>query len=200
MLIRLIALAVLCLSASMAYEVQAQTALSADDIVQGLKPKPRTRGIGGAGGLSADQSQFVGSLKSRTRGISIEEREQLSTIVTAAALPAIDFEVRFALNSTRLEQPAIETLIKLGMALKSPDLETATFLISGHTDARGARESNQKLSEERAAAVRAFLVSNFAIPADRLIAVGYGQEKLKNATDAYADENRRVGVVNLGKT
>lgn len=180
--------------------VRAQVDLTAEEIVQSLKPKVRTRSIGGSGGLNADQSQFIQGLKTRTRGITIEEREQISTIVTMAALPAIDFEVRFALNSARLEQPAIETLIRLGTALRSPELSNATFLISGHTDARGSRDYNQKLSEERAAAVKTFLVSNFSIPGDRLIPVGYGQEKPKNASDLYADENRRVGVVNLGKT
>ncbi len=180
-------------------DLRAQTAPTAEEIVQSLKPKVRTRSIGGSSGLSPDQRQFIQGLTARTRGITIEEREQISTIVTAAALPAIDFEVRFALNSARLEQPAIETLIRLGTALRSPELGSATFLISGHTDARGGRDYNQKLSEERATAVKSFLTSNFSIPADRLIAVGYGQEKPKNMNDIFADENRRVGIVNLGR-
>jgi len=199
MLLRSLLIASMGLALLPSPQAKAQSAPTAEEIVQSLKPKVRTRSIGGSGGLNADQSQFIQGLKTRTRGITIEEREQLSTIVTAAALPAIDFEVRFALNSARLERPAIETLIGLGMALKSPELGSGTFLISGHTDARGGRDYNQKLSEERATAVKTFLVSNFSIPADSLIAVGYGQEKPKNTADHFADENRRVSVVNLGR-
>lgn len=71
----------------------------------------------------------------------------------------------------------------------------ANFSIDGHTDSVGSSKSNQLLSERRANAVRDFLIAN-GINADRLTAVGYGEEKPidDNATRAGRANNRRVEV------
>ena len=56
---------------------------------------------------------------------------------------------------------------------------------------------NQDLSERRADAVKRFLSEKFGIEATKLISVGYGKNRLKNSSDPYAAENRRVQIVNL---
>jgi outer membrane protein OmpA-like peptidoglycan-associated protein len=178
--------------------ILAQDNVTTDDIIQSLKPKPRTRGLG-APTLSADDAAFLNKVKHQTRGLTIEERIQITTIVSTAVLPAIDLEVNFAFNSATLEPSAVLTLQKLGAALQSEQLANASFLIAGHTDARGAKDYNQKLSEARAQTVKTFLAGNFHITPDQLLAVGYGQEQLKNTADPFADENRRVKIINLGK-
>ena len=139
--------------------VLAQQAISTDEIIQSLKPKARTRGL--APSLPSEDAAFIEKLKRTTRGLTVEERTQLSTIVSSAALPSIDLEVTFALNSATLAPTAVETLRKLGAALKSEELSDTSFLIAGHTDARGTRDYNQKLSEERARTVKSFLSENF---------------------------------------
>ncbi|MBF0626444.1 MAG: OmpA family protein [Magnetococcales bacterium] len=65
--------------------------------------------------------------------------------------------------------------------------------IHGHTDARGAPEFNQKLSEKRAGAVLTHLVAR-GIPASRLSAHGHGlgQPVASNDTDEGRAVNRRV--------
>jgi len=187
------------LAASLSGErVIAQQAISTDEIIQSLKPKVRTRGEA-APSLKGEDAAFVERIKHTTRGLTVEERTQLSDIVSKAALPSIDLEVTFSLNSAKLEPSAIETLQKLGAALKANELSNASFLIAGHTDARGTRDYNQKLSEDRARVVKSFLSANFQVPTERLISVGYGQEQLKNQADPFADENRRVKIINLGK-
>jgi hypothetical protein len=45
--------------------------------------------------------------------------------------------------------------------------------------------------------VREFLIKKFEIAPDQLVAVGFGEEQLKNADDPDAGENRRVQVVNM---
>jgi outer membrane protein OmpA-like peptidoglycan-associated protein len=82
-------------------------------------------------------------------------------------------------------------------ALSSDQLKTSSFLIGGHTDAKGAPDYNQRLSEARATAVKAFLAGNFQVNPQQLISVGYGEEDLKNPNDPQAAENRRVTIVNL---
>jgi|GEM_PF-5973074 len=65
--------------------------------------------------------------------------------------------------------------------------------ISGHTDNVGDAAANQKLSEERANAVRNYLVGK-GVPADSLTAVGYGQDKpaYDNNTEEGRSKNRRI--------
>jgi OmpA-OmpF porin, OOP family len=64
--------------------------------------------------------------------------------------------------------------------------------IEGHTDNTGKAERNQTLSEERAAAVKAYLVSK-GISESRLVAAGYGQDRpvADNKTAAGRAQNRR---------
>lgn len=68
--------------------------------------------------------------------------------------------------------------------------------INGHTDNQGNADKNQKLSEDRAAAVKAYLVKN-GIEESRLTSAGYGQDKPvdTNKTAAGRAKNRRVEFV-----
>lgn len=68
--------------------------------------------------------------------------------------------------------------------------------IGGHTDNKGGVAANKKLSQARAGSVRAYLVSQFPILANSLVAVGYGssQPKTDNATEEAREQNRRVEI------
>ncbi len=129
------------------------------------------------------------------RGLSSGERQQVAAI--AKARPAIDLEIYFEFNSAEISPKAVPTLLELGRALSSNALAGTRFLVGGHTDSKGGSAYNQKLSEQRAAAIRRFLVSQFKVDEARLLAVGFGKEQLKNTADPFASENRRVQVVNL---
>ena len=65
--------------------------------------------------------------------------------------------------------------------------------ISGHTDNVGSNSSNQKLSQRRADAVKAWLVAKGIAP-DRISAVGYGEEspRVANDTESNRRMNRRI--------
>src|SRR5262249_7591551 len=75
-----------------------------DQIVNALTPskKPLTRGlsIGGEAAKPVDpaQAKFVSSLRGRTRGLNLNEREELATI--AKDKPNIDLEITFDYNSS----------------------------------------------------------------------------------------------------
>ncbi|MBC5837327.1 OmpA family protein [Flavobacterium muglaense] len=71
----------------------------------------------------------------------------------------------------------------------------SNFMIEGHTDSDGSNELNQSLSENRASAVRNYLVEK-GINADRLKSTGYGETKpiASNKTAKGKAENRRVEV------
>lgn len=67
--------------------------------------------------------------------------------------------------------------------------------VAGHTDNVGAKEGNQKLSEERANVVRNYLIKK-GIAADRVTAKGYGdtQPVASNETETGKQKNRRTEV------
>ncbi len=74
--------------------------------------------------------------------------------------------------------------------------EIAKVRIEGHTDDQGADDTNMTLSQERADAVRAYLVSK-GIDMARLDAVGYGESRpsAEGKTSSAREQNRRVEFV-----
>ena len=70
---------------------------------------------------------------------------------------------------------------------------TAKFSIEGHTDDSGSVAFNQTLSENRASAVKNYLIEN-GISADRLTSAGYGKSRPIDKTKAGKANNRRVEV------
>jgi outer membrane protein OmpA-like peptidoglycan-associated protein len=172
-----------------------------DQIVNALTPskKPLTRGlsIGGEEAKPADpaQAKFVSGLKGRTRGLNLNEREELATI--AKDKPNIDLEITFDYNSADISSKSLAAVQTLGRALTNPDLKGSTFVVAGHTDAAGGETYNQELSERRADAIKKYLIDNYRISSADLVTVGYGKSKLKDANQPMAEANRRVQVVNM---
>jgi outer membrane protein OmpA-like peptidoglycan-associated protein len=186
--------------AALVSEVAAQEAPSADAIIQALTPKPKTRSLSpDSSSISAEDKAFVESLATSSRSITVEERKKVVDVIEVASLPAIDLEIYFDFDSAGISPQAVPALVKLGQALTSEKLKGSIYLLGGHTDAKGSDDYNQSLSEKRAAAVRDFLEQSFGIPAQQLVAAGFGEEKLKNAGDPEAAENRRVQVVRLSE-
>jgi outer membrane protein OmpA-like peptidoglycan-associated protein len=82
-------------------------------------------------------------------------------------------EIRFAPGSDRINQSSSAVLRELAQALTA---NPGVFLIESHTDPSSDAESAQLLSERRATAVKAWLVSE-GVAAGRLLAVGYGSSR-----------------------
>lgn len=73
------------------------------------------------------------------------------------------------------------------------DYTSLRLEIGGHTDPAGDPQANRLLSQQRADAVRQYLISR-GVQAWRLMAVGYGSERprFNNATPQGRAQNRRV--------
>ncbi|WP_375466397.1 OmpA family protein [uncultured Methylobacterium sp.] len=171
---------------------------STDRILDALTPRFRNLSVGApapAARPSRDDA-FVDGLRGRpSYAVSAQERETLARLATGR--PQIDLTIEFDRGSDALRGTALTTAGNLGRALTSERMRGQTFLIAGHTDAKGSEATNQTLSERRADALKRYLVVTFGIPAANLITVGYGKTHLKTATDPNSRENRRVQVVNM---
>ena len=171
---------------------------SAEQIIKALKPQRTTRSLSTSpadAARAAEEARIVNGLRNRpTRSLSSVEREQITSITSQK--PSIDLEITFEFNSATIGPNAMPQVTALGEALTSADLKDRTFVVAGHTDAKGGDAYNQDLSERRADAVKRFLAEKYKIDASNLVTVGYGKAQLKNSASPLAGENRRVQVVN----
>jgi outer membrane protein OmpA-like peptidoglycan-associated protein len=106
-------------------------------------------------------------------------------------------DVLFDFGKYTLKPEAREKLAKVsGILLAYPNLK---LQVEGYTDNIGSDDYNQKLSEERADAVRDYLVSQSVSDAN-ISAAGYGKSNpiADNSTNAGRAQNRRVQMVVSG--
>lgn len=103
--------------------------------------------------------------------------------------------ILFATGKAVLQPESRPVLKEIAATLKEHgDLK---ILIEGHTDNVGGAAANLALSDARAAAVKAALVADFAIGAERITTKGLGDTKpaVPNTTAEGRAQNRRVEVV-----
>lgn len=104
-------------------------------------------------------------------------------------------KVFFETGKADIRPESYGLLDEVATVLKNnPDVKHV--VVEGHTDNRGAKALNTKLSANRAKAVRAYLVQKGVEPA-RLEAKGYGPSRpiADNKTAKGREENRRVEFV-----
>jgi outer membrane protein OmpA-like peptidoglycan-associated protein len=177
----------------------AQSNPSAQDILNALKP--RQEAIGAVRGLRPASAPAPAADSRPQPAASVDPAHVVTAAMQADAAnqPSIDLTVQFAFGSADLTPAAARAIDELGKALTDPDLAGSRIRIEGHTDTVGTRPYNQTLSERRADTVVEYLNERFHVPAERLQAVGVGEDGLLVPTPDQTLEprNRRVHVVNL---
>ena len=156
----------------------AQSIPTEKEIIRALSPR--------AGGFSRTRS-FTGA-----RGVKVTGGEK--------SAPSIDLKVSFAFDSERLDNESLLTLDVLGRALSSDALKGQRIEIVGHTDAKGAAEYNEALSQRRAAAVVSYIVRNFKVDASLISSKGMGERQLLDKGNPEDSGNRRVEIRNVTRT
>ena len=116
--------------------------------------------------------------------------------VTVEILEEINVQVRtvlFDLNKATIRAESYEALNAVAETMN--EYPNTRFLIEGHTDSQGSDAYNLKLSDERAASVKDYLIKQ-GLPATRLSSEGFGESKpvATNATAAGRQQNRRVEI------
>ena len=102
----------------------------------------------------------------------------------------------FATDSAKLKLTASEKLAEVvDFTVKYPESNLA---VTGYTDSTGTVKHNQKLSERRAASVKAYLVKK-GVPAAHIVTKGEGVANpvASNKTKAGRAQNRRVEITSV---
>lgn len=102
--------------------------------------------------------------------------------------------VLFASNKSELLPAAENKLNSVADALMATKGRRVT--VEGYTDSQGSSSNNQKLSEQRAEAVRSYIISR-GYPSDLIQAQGAGETKpiADNASAEGRAKNRRVEII-----
>lgn len=101
--------------------------------------------------------------------------------------------VNFPFDESTLTPESHDVLDRVARALQEAQWATVRFEVAGHTSAVGTAQYNMALSQRRAEAVRAYLVSR-GVEDDRMVPRGYGQAEpiFTEGTEGDAWQNRRV--------
>ncbi len=157
----------------------------------------------------ADQARLAAQEADRLRMKAEQDQAQLrqqlldqfnqilQTRDTARGLIVNMSDVLFDSGKYTLKPGARERLAKIsGIILGHPGLRIE---VEGHTDSVGSDEYNMRLSENRAATVRDYLVAE-GIPQDNVTSKGFGKimPVADNGTAAGRQQNRRVELVVSG--
>ena len=114
-------------------------------------------------------------------------------------LPAFNLDISFDVDTPIVQPDSYQTVGRVADALVHSSLLPYTFLIVGHVEANGKRETNAILSQRRADAIREILVNTFKISAKRIQSVGLGEEQLLDFARPTAPANNQIQIMTLAK-
>ena len=184
----------LVLFAAPAHPLRAQSAVARDDIVKQLT------GLDAAPDLdvAALREQVLKRSQSRSKNEPPpQKRPQIAPELTK--LPTFNVSIQFDPDTPIVLPDSYETLGRIADALVQSTMLPYGFLVVGHIEANGKRESNALLSQRRADAIRDVLVNTFKISSKRLQSVGLGEEQLLDAAHPTAPVNQQIQIMTVAK-
>lgn len=146
---------------------------------------------------AAEANKQVEGANAIREKLRLQLNSVLATSESARGLIVNMSDVLFDTGKYTLKQGTQLSLAKVAGILQSyPGLKTQ---VEGYTDSVGSDELNQKLSENRANAVKDFLIAQ-GVPAANITSAGYGKSSpvADNGNAAGRAQNRRVNLVVSG--
>ena len=183
-----------CLSFLISGHAFAQSSVSPGEILQSL-----AGASGAAQAVSIDVNAIRADIEQRIQVEGTENAASPPPVLQAlATLPNLTLVVEFDLDSDRIKPRSYATVGYIADALHHPLLMSYGFIVVGHSDASGGRKHNLDLSQRRAAAVVDALTTTFRVDPGQLVALGLGEEQLRDPTNPEGAANRRVQLLNVG--
>jgi OOP family OmpA-OmpF porin len=173
---------------------RSQTAITRDDVIEQLSRFESAPEID----VAALRQQVTERSKTRSRN---EPPPQKRTPIAPdlLALPTFSVDIQFDTDTPIVRPESYQALGRIADALVHARLLPYGFLIVGHIEANGKRESNALLSQRRADAIRDVLVNTFKISAKRLQSLGLGEEQLLDAAHPTAPVNQQIQILTIAK-
>jgi len=138
--------------------------------------------------LAAAEGKAAAAMAELERAAAVKKDER-GTVITLSG------SVLFESGESDILAGAEPRLAQVADALTSRDPDSP-IVVQGYTDSQGSKRLNDRLSKERAEAVRTFLISKGVAP-DRIRAEGLGPERpvADNSSPEGRANNRRVEIV-----
>lgn len=134
----------------------------------------------------------VAARKETAPTLTLVKKPEKSAVALEDKRITIHQQVQFENNSAAIRPQSHALLAEVAdVLIRHPQLVRVE--VQGHTDDRGTKAHNQALSQQRAEAVRAYLIQAGVEP-ERLVAVGYGPSRplMPNITPTAREKNRRI--------
>jgi OmpA-OmpF porin, OOP family len=103
--------------------------------------------------------------------------------------------IRFPSGRSSIDGSSAPLLRKVQQALTL--FPGSRVSVEGHTDSNGSDSANLILSQDRADAVKHYLVTNFSADVEKISSIGYGEARpvATNETPAGRSRNRRIDLI-----
>lgn len=129
---------------------------------------------------------------------SESSNKEEATKVLCHTLPKISMSVNFPFNSSYLTRNELQKAYAFAEVLGDPRWKHCIVTVEGHTDSKGKKIYNKRLSKKRAQNVSNQLYQR-GVDIKRLKVVGYGEEYLFDLLHPESAINRRVAFRLSGK-
>lgn len=149
---------------------------------------------------------FSIALPTKKQAPVVARREVPKPVIKAEPVADVKVTLKFArvgfeTDAYKLDEQGKARLTKLGKVLAQYPTLFDRIKISGHTDSRGGKEYNQKLSQDRADSVLKVFIES-GVSEKKLEAVGYGLTRPldTNENPVAWEKNRRTEIEFFGVT
>ena len=141
---------------------------------------------GGIGNYMDRQEQAMRDALASVEGVNIVRSGDIMFVTFRS-------DNQFDIGSFVLRTSAQNDVARMASILAQYD--KTVVVVTGHTDSTGSESLNQKLSEDRAGAVRNIMLAN-GVKAARITTIGFGESRpiADNTTNQGRQMNRRVEI------
>ena len=184
----------LMLTIAIAPPARAQDAVTRDDIINKLNHLDAAPTLD----IAALRPQVTERSKSRGRNEPPPQKRP-PIAPDLATLPTFNVDIQFDPDTPVVRPESYETVGRIADAMVQSTMLPYTFLIVGHIESNGKRESNVILSQRRADSIRDILANTFKISTKRLQTIGLGEEQLLDPTRPTAPINQQIQIMTIAK-